>query len=51
MPKKKITPAEEPEQTAGLMEQAGEEATAPPAAVSPAMSPACRGTAMGMPRR
>lgn len=30
MPKKKITPAEEPEQTAGLMEQAGEEATAPP---------------------
>ena len=26
MPKKKITPAEEPEQTAGLMEQAGEEA-------------------------
>lgn len=29
MPKKKITPAEEPEQTAGLMEQAGEEATAP----------------------
>lgn len=30
MPKKKTTPAEEPEQTAGLMEQAGEEATAPP---------------------
>ena len=30
MPKKKITPAEEPEQTAGLMEQAGEAATAPP---------------------
>lgn len=29
MPKKKITPAEEPEQTAELMEQAGEEATAP----------------------
>lgn len=29
MPKKKTTPAEEPEQTAGLMEQAGEEATAP----------------------
>ena len=28
MPKKKITPAEEPEQTAGLMEQAVEEATA-----------------------
>lgn len=30
MPKKKITPAEEPEQTAGLTEQAGEEAPAPP---------------------
>lgn len=30
MPKKKIIPAEEPEQTAGLMEQAGEEAPAPP---------------------
>ena len=30
MPKKKITPAEEPEQTAGLMEQAGGKATAPP---------------------
>lgn len=29
MPKKKITPAEEPEQAAGLLEQAGEEATAP----------------------
>ena len=30
MPRKKINPSEEPEQTAGLMEQAGEEALAPP---------------------
>ena len=30
MPKKKITPAEEPEQTAGLIGQAGEEPLAPP---------------------
>lgn len=29
MPKKKVNPAEEPEQTAGRMEQAGEEAPAP----------------------
>ena len=31
MPKKKVNPAEEPEQTAAMtVEQAGEEATAPP---------------------